>query len=116
MGLLDGGGAAIMSAVFGGIFLDATLHRATFTDDGSGGGSTTYTNQSVKAQLEAATQAMREAEGYVDTDMRIIVLAHGVMRPTSDDEITIRGVRYGIANVGTDPAQAYWDLHGRLAG
>jgi hypothetical protein len=119
MGLLDGDIASLFSAALSGIYLDAELHRATVgADDGAGGGDGNgfADPEDVKAQLDVATQAMRETQGYVDTDVRILVLAHGVTTPTTDDEITIRGVRYGIRNVGTDPAQSYWDLHGRLAG
>ena len=39
MGLLDGGGAALMAAVLRGTYLDATLHRVTVTLDAQGGGS-----------------------------------------------------------------------------
>jgi hypothetical protein len=115
MSLLDGGIASIMSAALGGLYLDATLHRSSTTDDGQGGGSTTYADEAVKAQLDVATDAMRQSEGYVDTDVRILVLASGVDKPDTDCQITMLGIRYGIANVGTDPAQSYWDLHGRLA-
>lgn len=115
MGLLDGDVAAFFSETFSGLYLDATLHRATLTDDGSGGGAVTWTDEPVKAQLDAATQAMRDAPGYVDTDMRILVLAHGVAEINADSQITVAGKRWSIANVGRDPALAYYDLHGRLA-
>lgn len=115
MGLLDGGIASIMHGVFSGIYLDATLHRTTTTSDGKGGGSTSDADEAVKAQLEAATEAMRQAEGYTDTDVRILLLAHGVDRPNSDCEVTVDGTRYGIRSVGRDPAGAYWDIHGRRA-
>lgn len=116
MGLLDGGGAALMAAVFGGIYLDATLHRPTITADGAGGGSTTYADEAVKVQLEAVTEAMRQAEGYTDKDVRILMLADGVTRPNSDCEVTVSGTRYSIQPpVGTDPAQSYYDMRGRPA-
>lgn len=114
MGLLDGGGAALMASVFGGIYLDATLHRPTTTDDGMGGGSSTFADEPVKVQLEAVTEAMRQAEGYTDRDVRILMLASGVPRPNSDCEVTVSGTRYAIQPpVGTDPAQSYWDMRGR---
>lgn len=119
MGLLDGGLAQIFHGAFAGLFLDASLYRPGGSgDDGAGGGSGNGFGdpESVKASLDSATDAMRQAEGYVETDVRILVLAHGVTRPTTDCEITIRGTRYGIRSVGTDPAQAAWELHGRLAG
>jgi hypothetical protein len=116
MGLLDGGLAQIFYGAFNGIFLDATLHRSTITDNGKGGGTETWTNEPVKASLDAMTEAMRQQEGYVDTDQRILVLAHGIEAPNADCEITVKGRRWMIASVGTDPAEAAYELRGRLAG
>lgn len=118
MGLLDGGGAAMMAAVFGGVYLDATLHRVTTTSDGQGGGTTDPDDAGtpVKVQLEAATEAMRSAEGFTDLDVRILMLAHGVDRPNTDCAVTLNGTRYSIQPpVGRDPAGCYWDLRGRPA-
>lgn len=118
MGLLDGGLAQIFSGAFRGIFLDAQLYRKLAdADDGAGGGSTSgfADPEPVKAQLDQATQAMRDSPGYVDTDQRIIVLAHGVAEITTDDEITVKGKRWSIASVSTDPATAAYELRGRLA-
>jgi hypothetical protein len=114
--MLDGAVAAVFSAAFSGFYLDATLHRATFTDDGMGGGSATFGEEAVKAQLDATTQAQRAAEGYTDTDQRILVLASGVDEITTDDEITVNDKRWAIASVSRDPAGAYYDLRGRLSG
>lgn len=119
MGLLDGQIASVISAAFSGIFLDATLYRPAATgDDGAGGGDGNGFDNgaAVKAQVDVATDAMRQTEGYVDTDARILVLASGVDKPNTDCQITLLGVRYGIRNVSRDPCGAYWDLHGRLAG
>lgn len=114
MGMLDGGGAALMSAVFSGIYLDGTLHRPTLTDDGMGGGTSTFADEGVKVQLEAVTEAMRQADGYTDQDVRILMLASGVARPDSDCEVTVGATRYMIQPpVGTDPAQSYWDCRAR---
>jgi hypothetical protein len=118
MALLDGGLAALFSSALGGIYLDATLYRPVDdSDDGAGGGSGSGfdAGAAVKAQLDATTQAMRAADGYVETDQRIIVLAYGVAPITSDCEIFIAGSRWSIASVTQDPAKSYYDLHGRLA-
>lgn len=116
MGLLDGGMASVFAGIMGTYFLDATLHRATMSDDGAGGGSVSFSDYPVKAQIDAATQAMREAQGYTDTDQRILVLASGIGEITTDDEITVDGRRWSVASVAADPAQAYFDLRGRLSG
>jgi hypothetical protein len=120
MGLLDGGIAAAFAGVFGGVYLDAQLYRpAGSGDDGMGGGEEGgfADPEAVKVQVDVATDAMRDADGYVDTDVRILMLAHGVDRPTTDCQIAVTGYprRFGIRTVGSDPAQSYWDIHGRLA-
>lgn len=114
--LLSGGLASVFSSAFSGIYLDATLHRPTFTDDGVGGGTTTFSDEVIKVQPEATTQAMRDSPGYVDTDKRFLMLAFGVAEPDTDCEITLAGQRWSIANWSRDPASAYYDIHGRRAG
>lgn len=117
MSLLGGDLAGVFSEALSGLYLDATLHRVTNTADGKGGGTTDRDDagEPVKAQLDVATEAMRSADHYRETDVRILVLAHGVDAITSDHEITVNGQRWKIASVGRDPAGAYYDLHGRRA-
>lgn len=118
MALLDGGLASVFSSVLGSIYLDAQLYRPMAADDdgaGGGDGGGFAPAEPVKAQIDVATQAMREAPGYVDTDVRILILASGVLKPDTDCEIEVGGDRWSIANVGQDPAQSYWDVHGRRA-
>jgi hypothetical protein len=121
MGFLDGGGAALFASVLGSVYLDASLYRPTGAggDDGAGGGEdpTLGTAEAVKVQMEAATDAMREAEGYESTDVRFLMLADGVTKPDSDCELELGGIRYGIRlPVGRDPCGAYWDIHARVIG
>src|SRR4051812_21352810 len=103
MGLLDGGGAAAFSSAFSSFYLDGTLYRpvGVGTDDGAGGGSGNGfdAGTAVKVQVDAATQAMRSAENYVETDQRILVLAHGLDPIDTDCEIDAGGTRWGIASV-----------------
>lgn len=115
MGLLDGSIAATFSAALSGLYLDATLHRWSTTDDGQGGGTTAWANEAVKAQLDQTTQAQQRSEGFTDTDQRILVLAHGVDIPSVDDEISVRDQRWKIASVTMDAAASYYDLRGRLS-
>lgn len=116
MGLLDGGIAAAFAGAFGAMYLDATLYRAAeFTDDGKGGGTGGgfSAGDPVKVQIDQATQAMITAEGFVEADVRILMLAHGVAAPSTDDEIGAGGTRYQIESVGTDPCGSYFELRGR---
>lgn len=116
MGLLDGDISGLFGAAFGSLYLDAQLHRAALGDDGEGGGSTTWAAaEPVKAQLDQTTMAQRDGQNYADSDQRILVLASGVAAPTTDDEITIRAIRWKIASVTMDPAGSYYDLRGRRA-
>lgn len=116
MGLLDGDIAAAFAGVFGGVYLDGMLYRPNeFTDDGKGGGAGPgfLPGEAVKVQVDAATQAMRAGEGYVEGDVRILMLAHGVAAPDTDCECAAGGARYMIETVGTDSAGSYYELRGR---
>lgn len=120
MGLLDGGMAAVFSSAFSGIYLDATLHRATLADDGAGGGSSSFADEPVKAQIDETTQGQQRSVGYTDTDQRILVLAQDVALINTDAEITMNegkyaGVRWAIRSSKLDPAQSHYDLRGSQA-
>lgn len=116
MGLLDGGIEAIFGAAFGGLYLSATLHAGTgepiYDDDGNvigfEGGDT-----ACKAQVDAATDAMRRADGYAEGDARIIVLAQGIGTVDSDNEITVRGKRWRLLSAELDAAASHWVCRAR---
>lgn len=114
MGLLDGGLAGVFASALSGIYLDATLHRANVEGDGKGGGSVTFDDEAVKVQLDRTTE--RTIDGNADTFQRILVLASGVDEIRVKDEITVKGIRWAIADVGTDPVMSYYDLAGRKSG
>ena len=66
-----------------------------------------------RAQIDAVTEAMRQAPGYTATDQRILILSDTLdVVPTTDDEITVGGREWGVASVASDPAQSYWELRG----
>jgi hypothetical protein len=117
VGFLDGGVSAVFDSIFSPIYLDATLFRKpTYSDDGAGGGEDNETDagQAVKVQPEATTQAMRETEGYADTDKRYLMLAHGIAEPSTDCELVAEDQRWSVFNWSRDPASAYYDLHCRF--
>jgi len=116
MGLLDGGLAEVFAGAFSAIYLDGQLYRpAAFADDGAGGGADNAfaDPEAVKVQIDAATQAMRSAEGFVEGDVRILMLAHGVTSPDTDCEVAAGGTRYLVETVATDPAGTYYEMRGR---
>lgn len=116
MGLLDGQLAQVFAGVFSAIYLEGQLYRpAAWVDDGQGGGSGNgfAPAEAIKVQIDQATDAMRASDGYVDGDVRILVLAHGVAAPDTDCECGAGGKRYMVESVSTDPAGTYYELRGR---
>lgn len=116
MGVTDGGLSALFAGAFSAVYLDGTLYRPNaYADDGQGGGSGSgfQPGEAIKVQLDTATQAMRLSEGYVDGDVRILVLASGVAMITTDCEIAAGGTRWMIESVAVDPAGTYYELRGR---
>lgn len=116
MGLLDGGVTAIFGAAFGGFYLDATLHAGTGEPIYDAGGNIIgYTggDTACKAQVDAATDAMRRADGYAEGDSRIIVLAQGIGTVDSDNEITVREKRWRLLSAELDAAASHWVCRAR---
>lgn len=119
MALLDGGIAAIFGAAFSGLYLDATLHSGTGDPVYDGQGNITgYTGAgdvAIKAQVDVATEAMRQADGYAEGDCRIIVLAQGVPAINSDMQVTVREQLWHILSAELDAAASHWVLRARRA-
>lgn len=111
------------SQQFGGPFFNArTIEQvAPVVDDGGSivaPGSVNHRSCSV--QIDSATQAMRDAAGFVDTDMRFIVLAStliGSLNTEARIEV-LEGPHAGIWSVELierDPVAAGWVGRGRRA-
>jgi hypothetical protein len=112
-GFLDGGIADAFNSIFSSFYLAATLHRPTTNEDGEGGGSETWTDEAVKVQPDVASQAMVNADTYVESDGRLLMLAAGHDEPSTDCELTFGGARFSILNWSADPARSYFDLRVR---
>lgn len=117
MGLLDGGLQAVFAGAFGPLFLDGVLHVATTTPDGQGGYTTSPADHPVKGMVDGYSEGYRTRFEIPDTDVRLIVLQHGVGAvPSTDGEITLRGVRWRIVGpIEQDPAMAAWTMRARPA-
>lgn len=120
MALLNGGLEAIFGAALGGLYLDATLHRDTSAPIYDGEGNITGfgggADIACKAQVDSVTYAMRQAEGFVEGDVRIIVLSAGLgIALTTDMQITVSGKRWQIASADRDAAASHWICRGRPA-
>ena len=78
----------------------------------------TPVSKDCSVQVDAATEAMRLAEGYQDRDMRLLVLA-ATLDGDLDTSATINvlaGPHAGewmIASVDRDPCGVYWECRGR---
>lgn len=113
MGLLDGGIASIFGKVFAGLYLPATLRRQVRTETEDGSVTVETELYACRAQLDAVTEAMRQAPGYTKNDVAIYVLTSSLSGEiTTDDEIIVKGVRKSIASVEQDLAGSYWLLRG----
>ncbi|WP_347271629.1 hypothetical protein [Rhizorhabdus histidinilytica] len=120
MSLLDGGIAAIFGAALGGIYLDGQLVRSgampIYDNEGNITGYAGGAPIAIKCQVDAATWDMRRAEGYVEGDMRIIVLTAGLgVAITTDHRITAKGATWMIQSVELDAAASHYVLRGRKA-
>jgi len=77
-------------------------------------------HRSCSVQIDVATQAMREAEGYVDTDVRFIVLAatlSGELGTEARVEVLdgpFAGT-WSVSSLERDPVAAGWVGTGRKA-
>lgn len=113
MSVLDGGLQSVFGAAFGAIYLTGTLTRVTLVDDGYGGWTETTATSTIKAQVDAVTEQMRQSAGYTAGDMRIIVLQAGInAMPTTDDRLTLGGRKWSIADIEADPANTHWVMRG----
>lgn len=120
MGLLDGGIEAIFGAAMGGFYLPGTLHRDGAQPQYDGEGNITGyaggADLACRAQVDAATYAMRQADGYADGDVRVIILSAGLgVEVTTDFQVSVSGKRWQIASVERDAANSHWICRGRAA-
>lgn len=112
------------SAVFGGPYWPAQIIAQGEIEYDDGGsiipGTDGPTMRDCMAQVDAATLAMRQTEGFIEKDRRIIVLAGTLEGEISaEDRIEVldgpfAGV-WGIESVDRDTGAAGFDLRGRQA-
>ena len=117
MGLLTGDGAAALNSVFAAIYPSGSLVRRTITEDGGGSQTVTETTTAIKVQTDSASEAMRTAPGYTDTDVKLIVLTTGLGGEiTTDDEIIDgRGDRWRVTMPMIDACGSHWEVRGQRA-
>lgn len=111
-GLLDGDGIknmfnSVLSSIYGkGVLIRTTMVRQS-------GGVMVPVDQppvAVRVQIDRCTEAMRQAQGYTEKDVRMLVLQAGVpgQMITSNDKIVARGQTWKLYEIYEDPARVYW--------
>lgn len=118
--MFDAAFAAIaggFSQFAGGPFVDAvaTWQGSPVYDSGSSITTPgTPASYSCKAQFDAPTQQMREAEGFQQTDVRILVLAASITRPL-DTAATIaaNGETWALLTCQRDPVGVGYECAAR---
>ncbi len=111
--------ASGFSDTFGAPFKGATAKwPGTRTLDGGGSIVTPAVPQTLacKAQVSAPTQAMRQAEGFVETDVRLLILAAGLARAIDTTaRVTVGGTTYRLLSVVRDSAGIGYSCAARQA-
>lgn len=120
-GILSGGAAALFGELFAPLYLPATVYSGAAAYDLEGEITRTSTSRSCRAQVDAATETMRAAEGFSATDRAIYILATSLDGALdSDAEVVVHegpyaGTRWRLhAPIERDPAGAYWLARGVL--
>lgn len=116
MSLLDGDDIrALFGDVFTDIFGDGSLIRVDMVRQP--GGVVLPVEDApvaISVQVDRADEAMRQAAGYTDTDVKLIILQAGVTgrMPNSDDIVIAQGQRWKVSGVRQDPARSHWIMCG----
>ncbi|MFZ5666957.1 MAG: hypothetical protein ACOY7L_17225 [Pseudomonadota bacterium] len=112
------------SEAFGGPFIDATASwpgTPVYDDGGSIVTPGAPVNLPCKCQFDSATTAMRQAEGFQQTDVRILVLGASLAATlTTEASIVVadgpRAGTWSLLSAERDPAGIGWECAGRLIG
>lgn len=114
--------AASISARFGGPYVPGRIidqAAQTFDDGGSLASSGEPTVRTCMVQVDVATEAMRQSEGYAEGDARFLILASGLPGLINTDATVqvLMGPGFGtwlVASVSRDAMGVYWDCRGRI--
>lgn len=121
MGLLDGGGAALFAEVLSPLYLPATVYAMALTHNDRGDPRRAETERGCRAQVDAATERMRQQPDFAATDRAIFILTNTLEGElNSDAEVVVHagpyaGTRWKVADpIDRDPCGAYWRCRGVL--
>lgn len=109
------------SGMVGVPYYDATATwpgTPTYDDGGSITAAGTPIVKACSVQFDYATQAMRQAEGFLETDMRLLVLAASLSASLNTKaQIAVAAGPFAgtweLLSVTSDPAGIGWECRGR---
>lgn len=112
------------SGAFGGPYIDATAvwpGTPVYDDGGSIVTPGTPVELPLKCQFDDTTLAMRQAEGFQQTDVRILVLAASISAPiTTEASIVVasgdRAGTWSLLSARRDPVGIGYECQGRKIG
>ena len=105
--------AGILADVYGPASL-TVWSTGTTRDPATGVFQKTSTSHSVRVQRDSCTQRQMAQKGYVDKDVRFLVLQSGVSAvPNTDCTISHRGENFDVMDIDEDPFRVYWDVRAR---
>lgn len=102
--------AELMHSVFSGQLEMATIERTTQTIDAHGQTVNSWTASSCEGVLSQWDDRIRTARGYDERAVKIMLLAQGVTRPTTQDKITIQGATWRIVDVRSGAGAATYEI------
>jgi hypothetical protein len=100
----------VFNAIFGPIYDDGYLKRATYSLNQEL--RDRYPNgEPVKLQKDNCTEAQRGQNGYSDRDVRFIMLSDDLDgAPTTDDVIEYKGTDWSIRDAVEDATGSHWTI------
>ena len=102
--------ASLMHSVFTGQIETATVHRAASTLDGYGQTVNTWTDVPCEGVLSQWDHRVMAVRGYDARSVKVMLLAHGIERPTTQDRITIQGATWRIVDVRSGAGAATYEI------
>lgn len=122
MGLLNGGAKAVFGELMGPLYLAARVTDRTLSYGADGTIEAGAEPRTCKAKVDSATERMREAPGYTETDRAIFILAASITGElTTDADVEIlegdyAGSKFHISSVDRPPGCSYFLCRGARIG
>jgi len=111
--------SSALASVMPALYRPGLLHVCIRTEGPDGDVTEVFSGDSgapsataIRVQRDVCTERMRQAAGYTERDVALIILAYGG-EPTTDDEATdADGARWRIASVDRSADTSHWVCRG----